>query len=289
MQNNATGGKIDLHLHSTASDGTRTPREIVFDAENAGLNIIALTDHDTFSGFFEASEEARRRGITMVSGMECSCKDEHGKYHILGYHFSPDSEAIRKLASRQHDNRMHKLEDRLVFLQEMFGFSFSEKEIQKLKSLQNPGKPHIGNLMVQKGYARTRDEAIRKYLNQYRSPDYFTKPEEAIHGIREAGGIAALAHAFFGDGDQNLDADEVDRRLKRFIPEGLGGIECFYPVFSEEQKRSALRLAEENSLFVTAGSDYHGANKANRIGVTGFEGCSEMPEGMKSFLSKVME
>ena len=192
---------------------------------------------------------------------------------------------MKNVVKRGHDFRMAKLSARLDFLKKEFGFSFPDDEIQKLFSMNNPGKPHIGNLMVKLGYAPTKDEAIKKYIDRMRFEDEYVRPNEAIEGILGGGGIPVLAHPFYGSGDELILGDDMESRLRRLIGYGLCGIEAFYSGFSEKLRREAVLLSEKYDLFVTAGSDYHGKNKLVKLGDTGLDG-AEYPKGLLEFLKR---
>jgi hypothetical protein len=153
--------------------------------------------------------------------------------------------------------------------------------------MDNPGKPHIGNLMVQYGYAKSRSEAIKEYIDQLHVKNMYLSPEEAISGILEGGGIPVLAHPFFGNGDQLILGEEMEERLKRLIGFGLKGVEAFYSGFSPKLIKVMLGFAEQYQLYVTAGSDYHGKNKLVVPGDTGLEENDPLVPGMKNFFDAV--
>ena len=138
--------------------------------------------------------------------------------------------------------------------------------------------------MIKYGYAATIGEAFDKYLNQYEFSGEHVRPEDAIRAITQAGGIPVLAHAPFGSGNQRLSAEEVEGRLKRFIPCGLRGLEGFYSKYTPELQREMLCFADKYDLFVTAGSDYHGTHKTVALGETHFDVAEVYPRGLGAFL-----
>ena len=278
---------IDLHMHTNISDGTDPPEEMCSRMKNAGVTLFSVTDHDAIAGCERIAAAREKEDPAFVFGVEFSCKDEEGKYHILGYGYDAGTEPIRKVVKHGHALRMYKLEARLAFLKEHFGFTFPENEIRELKALSNPGKPHIGNLMVRHGYAQSRGEAIKKYLNQLQMKTEYIRPEEAISGILGSGGIPVLAHPTFGDGDQLIMGEEMDVRIRKLMAFGLKGLEGFYSGFTEPIRAEILAFAEKYGLYVTAGSDYHGTNKMIEIGDTGLEIAQGMPEGLRRFLADV--
>lgn len=281
------GGLIDLHMHSSVSDGTDSPEEILGAVKRAGISVFSVTDHDAVkAGTVIRGCLPPDSGITFIPGVEFSCEDEDGKYHILGYGFDPEGEAIRCVVDEGHAIRMSKLEIRLDFIRTEFGFVFPDEEIAALHLLDNPGKPHIGNLMVKHGYAANRSEAIEKYLNDPRLANEHVLPRAAIEGILGGGGVPVLAHPFFGSGDELILGEDMEKRLKKLMDYGLQGIEAFYSGFTDKLRDEALRLAAENRLYVTAGSDYHGGNKIVRLAQNGLEEYGEYPEGMRRFLGR---
>ena len=279
--------KIDLHMHSTVSDGTDTPEELLQRVREAGITLFALTDHDAVKGCGMIRKALRPGDPALLNGVEFSCRDEEGKYHILGYQYDPESEAIRQIVEAGHQMRIRKVKARLEALRTAFGFSLPEEEIRRLFALDNPGKPHIGNLMVKYGYAETKNQAIREYINKAQIRSEYLRPEDAIRGILAGGGIPVLAHPAFGSGEQMIIGDEMDRRLRRLTEFGLQGLECFYSGFTPELRAEELGFAEKYGLYVTAGSDYHGKNKQVCLGDTGLSEAPEMPDGMRRFLGKI--
>ena len=280
---------IDLHMHTTVSDGTDTPEAILARVKEAGIELFSVTDHDDIKGC-QIIRSIRTPGDPdFLTGVEFSCRDEAGKYHILGYGYDPEAEAIRQVVELGHSYRMNKVRGRLALLSEQFGVSFPEEELKALLALDNPGKPHIGNLMVKYGYARTKEDAIKEFIDRVRFRSEYVRPEEAIRGILEAGGIPVLAHPAYGNGDQLILGDEMDARLRRLTDFGLQGLEAFYSGFTPRLIRDMLSFAERYGLYVTAGSDYHGSNKMVTLADTGLGDPSEWPDGLRRFLRDLRE
>ena len=280
---------IDLHMHTTVSDGTDAPAEILSRVREKGIELFSVTDHDAIKGCIEIGKLLGPGDPRFISGVEFSCKDEEGKYHILGYGYDPGSESIRKVVATGHGYRMTKLAARLAFLEKEFGIKLPQEAKDQLFAMDYPGKHHIGNLMVRFGFAKTRDEAIKGYLNKLHSPTQYVRPEEAIEGILGAGGIPVLAHPVYGSGDQLILGEEMEERLKKLMGFGLQGVEAFYSGFTRRLSALMLALAEKYGLYVTAGSDYHGANKLVVLADTGCENAGEGPEGLRRFLTDVRE
>ena len=280
--------KIDLHIHSKVSDGTDSPEEILSHVKNSGISFFSLTDHDATKGCGVIRSIIDKSGTDsyplFITGVEFSCKDEEGKYHILGYGYDPEGESIREVIEKGHSYRMNKVRARLDFIEKEYGFSFPPEEIDNLLAKDNPGKPHIAKLMIKYGYAETIEQAIKDYIDNIHFKNDYVRPEEAICGIRGSGGIAVLAHPFFGNGGQLIIGEEMEERLTRLIGFGLQGAEAFYSGFSPKQIGEMLSLAERYDLYVTAGSDYHGTNKLVPLGDTGMDLYDSVPDGLKRFI-----
>lgn len=275
-------------MHTTVSDGTDTPEEILANVKEAGIELFSVTDHDAVKAGPMIRDLLKEGDPLFLTGAEFSCKDEEGKYHILGYGFDPDSEAIRQLVDLGHGYRMDKVNARLDFLRDEFNFVFPQEELNELLSMDNPGKPHIGNLMVKMGYAPTKEIAIKEYINKVRFPNKYVRPEEAIEGILGGGGVPVLAHPSYGNGDDIIVGQEMDQRLRKLIDFGLEGVEVFYSGFTDKLRSEMLSFAEKYNLYITAGSDYHGSNKLVVLGDTGCDNAAEGPQGMRRFLDRVL-
>ena len=275
----------DLHIHTSVSDGTAAPERVPGLVRAAGISLFSVTDHDAVNGCLRAMKAGRKSGLRLVTGAEFSTKDEEGKYHILGYAFDPDSACMTDLFGKCHAIRMGKLEKRLQILAGM-GITFPRDELKKLRSLDNPGKPHLGNLMAECGYVDSKDEAIRKYLNGMEIEHSYNSPQEVIAAITEAGGVPVLAHPCFGDGDQLIEGEQLRKRVARLREMGILGVEGFYSKYTEAQRAEILALASELGMYVTAGSDWHGGNKKEiTLGFTGLG--DERPEGFEKFLKDI--
>ena len=281
-------GEIDMHMHSTASDGTDSPGQLALKAREAELTFFAITDHDTYDGCAEAEKAlaeqkpsfgagGEEKPLTFVRGIEFSCRDEYGKYHILGYAFHKGAPEIRAIMKEGHEGRIAKTLGRIGYLKEKYNIIISEEEKAAILANRNPGKPHIGRLLVEKGYAPDINTAIRTYLNAYKDKIKYLEPERAIAAILASGGIPVLAHPFYGDGSQQLSEEEVLSRVDRMKGYGLQGLECYYSKHTGEETAFLLSVAEEKNLLISVGSDYHGENKNIRLGQTGLSGTELHP------------
>ena len=278
---------IDLHMHSSISDGSDSPAELLKKVKDTGIELFALTDHDDISGCAMIRAMLGDDDPDFISGVEFSCKDEFGKYHILGYGYEPDSDPIRDVVDLGHRYRMEKAKARIDCLRDQLDIILPDNEIDVFFALDNPGKPHLGNLLVKYGYADSKEQAITEIIDRLDYADRYVRPEEAISGILGAGGIPVLAHPLFGSGNQLITGDEMDRRLQRLISFGLKGIEAFYSGFSDDMCDQMLNFASLYDLYITAGSDYHGTNKRIRLGDNGLSPDGRYPEGLIRFMEDV--
>ena len=281
--------RIDLHMHTTISDGTDTPEEILKHVKETGLDLFSVTDHDAVRGCEIISDLLRKNDPLFVPGVEFSSKDDRGKYHILGYDYDIQAKPIRQLVMKAHEYRMTKVFDRLDSLESVFGIRFPEEEVMKLLARNNPGKPHMGNLMVKYGYVETKEIAIEEYIDKLPVKSRYVRPEEAVQAILESGGIPVLAHPSFGSGSQMITGADMEERLQYLMDFGLQGVEAFYSRFTGDLVEELLAFAGKYNLYVTAGSDYHGKNKVNPLGVTLLERSPEWPEGLRRFLERIFE
>lgn len=281
--------KIDLHMHTTVSDGTDSPEAIIGKAKAAGIGLFSVTDHDSVKSSRIIPAMMREGDPLFLAGVEFSCRDSEGQYHILGYGYDPEVPGVQEVVETGHLHRMKKLRRRLEYLEQEFGICFPDEAVQRLYAMDNPGKPHLGNLMAEYGYAESMEQAIRDYLNRAHFGSEYIRPEDAIAGILSSGGIPVLAHPCFGSGDQRITGDDMDRRLRRLIAYGLQGVEAFYSGFTAQLSGEMLVFAEKYGLYVTAGSDYHGTNKTVRLGDTGPAPAAGIPDGMRRFLEDTRE
>ena len=279
--------KIDLHMHTIVSDGTDKPEDMIKIAESSGINLFSVTDHDAIKAGKIIKKIIKITDPRFITGVEFSCKDEEGKYHILGYDYDPNGESINELVRLGHEMRIQKVIERLNFIKNEFGFEFSKDDVDQIFSLDNPGKPHIANLMVKYGYASSRSEAITQFIDKKKFSNEYISPEKAIRGIILSGGIPVLAHPFYGDGDDLILGDDMEKRLLRLKGFGLEGVETFYSGFTEKLRLQMLSFAEKYDFMITCGSDYHGSNKMVVAGDTGFDQTMPYPRGLSRFLERV--
>jgi predicted metal-dependent phosphoesterase TrpH len=268
-------GVIDLHTHTTHSDGSASPEELIARASAKGARSIAITDHDTVDAFAEARAAADLFGIEFVPGIEISADFSPGTMHILGYLVDGESAALQqKLATLKNarEERNPEIARRL----EGLGFDVSYDEVARLAGNKVVGRPHFASLLVKKGYVRNIQDAFDTLLKKG-APAYVEKerlsPGDSIELIHRAGGIAVLAHPYQLKLSSYQAADELVAELAAF---GLDGIEAIYSRHSPAERSTYSEIALRHRLLVTGGSDYHGSYKPDIDLVTGL-GDLEVP------------
>ena len=249
--------RIDLHVHTTASDGTASPAEAVRLAKETGLSAIAITDHDTVSGYAEAAEAGEKYGVEVVPGIEISTK--YGRaVHILGYYIDPNSEKIAPVLDwvvHDRDERNRKMAE----LMAADGLPVSYEEMHRRFGAVI-GRPHFAEVLVELGLAKDVRDAFDRYVEKgqkYYLPRNFLSIERSIEIICQAGGVAVLAHPF----QYKLDDAGLRELIEHCMESGLRGMECRYSGYSREQCKYLGHLAEEYGLIKTGGSDFHGEVK----------------------------
>lgn len=253
--------KIDLHTHSTASDGAMSPSELAKWAKYNGIKAVALTDHDAIRGLDEFHRVCNEHGIESVSGVEISA--EHPKkLHIVGLYIDENNAQLNcKLRElrKMKDERNRKV----IRLANENGIDITEEDLllqDGVEEIGDANRVHIANAMIKRGYAESVDDAFDKYLLKGRScyiKRVMFSPEESIKMIKDAHGVAILAHA----SSVAKDYDELYDVVKKLKGCGLDGIECYYNSYSEEFSRMCIDICEKLGLLQSGGSDFHGANK----------------------------
>ncbi|GAA6524471.1 PHP domain-containing protein [Intrasporangium sp. DVR] len=256
---------IDLHTHSTASDGTDTPTELVLAARAAGVDVLALTDHDTVAGWAEAEQAAQRHGLVLVRGIEVSTTYRDASIHVLGYLTDPSDEALMGELARARDSRATRLA-RMVELMAADGIPISYGEVlRQVAPGATPGRPHIADALIANGTIRHRDEAFRDWLTNdspYYVSHYSPDPVRACELVCNAGGVPVLAHPF----TRTRGATVTDALIEEMYAAGLAGLEAFHRDHGPSEVEHALALARRLGLLVTGASDYHGVGKHNLLG-----------------------
>lgn len=248
---------IDLHAHSTASDGTLSPTALVRAARDAGLSAIALTDHDTADGVAEAVAEGARCGVEVVPGIELSASSE-AKLHILGYFIDPASPVLVRALDGIRAERLAREEERCRRLTEA-GYPVSMEEAAA-EATGVIGGAHIARALVKKGYAASVPEVFARFMSPGAVADVSHRTmtgEDAVALIRAAGGVPVAAHLH----QTGLSGEALRARLLSLVDAGLAGVEGYYTEYTPAQAAAYRALAAELGLALSGGSDFHGANK----------------------------
>ena len=251
---------VDLHCHSTASDGTLPAAAVIRLAKERGLSALALTDHDTIGGIAEAAAEAAKIGLDFLPGIEISCEYAPGTMHILGYGVDPNSPVLTEMTRQLiegRDNRNPKIVEKLQSL----NVAITMDEVEKEAKGGVVGRPHIAAILVRKGYV----SSIKQAFNEYLAPGgkaYFDKErltsKRALGMILESGGLPVLAHAFQLRTENDAQLETI---VKNLLDEGLAGIEVMHSDHDASWIEKCTRLADRHGLLKTGGSDFHGGNK----------------------------
>ncbi len=254
--------KADLHIHSNFSDGSDTIPELIKNIKVAGINIFALTDHDTIEGLAEI-EKYLPSNIQFIKGVELTCKTKDIKCHILGYNINPKNKKLNDLIAQGKILRRNKLEKRITYLKEVWNIQLTKEELDWLYSRPSVVKTHFANILVNRGLSDNNLDAMKKYLDGCKTGNSRFDGDEAIQIIKDAGGIPVWAHPLGGEGEKHLSEEEFLPKLKTMIASGIQGLECYYSRYNQQEIEFLISCAKENNLFITGGSDYHGNNKKN--------------------------
>ena len=243
---------IDLHSHTTASDGEHSPEDLLTRARVAGVTTLAVTDHDTVSGLARAQAAADARGVRLVPGIEVSTEAEGREVHILGHFVNPTEPGLASFSDRLRTERAERM-GRMVERMTQLGFPVTFEEVERIAAGAHLGRPHLALALLARGYVTSTREAFDRFLGDGTPGwvDRFRLPaEEAIAMLHRAGGTATVAHP----GSSKVSAFTLERLAKA----GLDGLEIFHPDHVPSQREAFLRQAGALGLVPTAGSDYHG-------------------------------
>ncbi|MDJ1370576.1 PHP domain-containing protein [Gulosibacter molinativorax] len=272
---------IDLHTHSNVSDGTEPPATVMRAAADAGLGTIALTDHDTLDGWDEAASAAVDLGLTFIPGLEFSTQVERASVHMLGYLVDPENRPLCDTMTRVRESRLTRAE-RMV---ERIGMDFPiswEDVLDESEAGATIGRPHIADALVRRGIVSDRNEAFAGILHWqggYYQPHHAPHPVQAIRLIKDAGGVAVLAHP----GSRGRGGLR-DGMFPQLVEAGLDGVEIYHRENDEENRALLHRYARKYDLIITGSSDYHGDGKPNRLGENSTE-----PEQLQRILDRATD
>lgn len=251
--------RIDLHLHTTHSDGSLSPAQVMTLAHQAGVVAAAITDHDITSGILEAMEVGQQYGIEVIPGVEISSLYGDSELHMLGYFLDWQDKTLTDRMARLRESR-HRRNPRIIERLQAAGIDITYDEVRSLAGTDSVGRPHIARVLVEKGVVASAQEAFDLWLAEGRPayvPRELPTPAEAIRWIREAKGLPVLAHpTWIKIPDHSLT--DLIRQLKA---DGLAGLEVYYSTHTARQTQEYLALAKQLNLLVTGGSDFHGVTK----------------------------
>ncbi|MFB9375550.1 PHP domain-containing protein [Kineococcus gynurae] len=256
--------RIDLHTHSAVSDGTETPTELVASAAAAGLDVVALTDHDTTAGWDEAFAAGQRHGVRVVPGVEISCQRRGISVHLLAYHHDPAEPVLRELLTRSRESRESRARRMVDNLTPVTGLTWAAVQAQVADGA-TIGRPHLADALVAAGIVPDRDEAFRTWLSArspYFVPHVAPDPAEAVRLVRAAGGVPVVAHPAASKRGRCLTEEDIEE----MVAAGMLGIEVDHRDHTEDERARLRRWADAFGLLITGSSDYHGTGKQNRLG-----------------------
>ena len=256
--------RADLHTHSRVSDGTEEPDELLAAAAMAGLDTVALTDHDSTDGWTLAALAAQQHGIRLLPGIELSTREEWRSVHVLAYLPDPTHPELRAELARIRHGRSARAEAIVERIGADYDFAWADVMAQAADGA-TIGRPHIADALVARGYASDRSEAFETILHWrsgYIEPHYAPDPVTGVRLIRAAGGVPVLAHPGTGGAHRVIPAE----RLEELVAAGLFGLEIDHPENLPDAKVRLRELASQFGLAVTGSSDYHGTGKTNRLG-----------------------
>jgi predicted metal-dependent phosphoesterase TrpH len=256
---------IDLHTHTTVSDGTDSPAQLINKALASGIKVMALTDHDSIAGWDEATAHLRP-GMDLILGSEISCQTEDGiSVHMLGLLFDPTFQPLQEVLMQTRDNRYGRMQKIIVRMNEA-GIEISMEEVlAQLSEGATLGRPHLADAMVAKGLAKSRDEIFEKWLHNnspYYVAHYSPTPEKAIGLIKAAGGVAVIAHPMASLRGRTVSVDS----FAKYVEAGLDAIEVFHRDHTADQRELLKGIVKDLGVLRTGSSDYHGNGKLNELG-----------------------
>jgi hypothetical protein len=256
---------VDLHCHTTASDGKYTPAQLVQMAAEMDLRTIAICDHDSTEGLAEAMAAGATLGVEVIPGIELSCDVAEGELHMLGYYPDFGNATFQSELVRLREGRVGRAEGMVQKLTEL-GYPISFARVQQLAGDGAIGRPHVAQALIEAGHVRNKGEAFDKLIGRH-GPAYVERakllPADACRLLRSVGGLPVFAHPFIVTGDgRTLEPLPVDAALPELVDAGLVGIETYYPSYTPGHIERLLRLARRYGLIVTGGSDFHGEGAA---------------------------
>ena len=263
--------KIDLHLHTVASDGRATPEELIRLAHEGGVRRLAVTDHDTTDAVAAATAEGRRLGIDVIPGIELGTDSESGDLHMLGLFLDYEAPAFQETIRTFREGRVRRAK-RIVEILNGLGVQITYERVREIAGEASVGRPHVARAILEAGYVTAMPEAFDKYLGDdmpANVPREKFSPADAIELIHSVGGLAVVAHPCEGKG--------VTHQIPELARAGLDGVECYYQGYDRERVEGLVSLAREHGLVPTGGSDYHGFPLSGHTEIVNWPGSVEIP------------
>ena len=257
--------RIDLHTHSNCSDGTQDPAEVVRSGREAGLDVLALTDHDTAAGWGEAGRAGQEWGLSVIPGMEVSCRSRGASVHVLAYLVDPEAEPFRSEVRRAREARTDRLRAMADLLIDDGYLDNFDQVLAHVQEGATWGRPHLADALVATGRFPDRDAVFADVLSsssRYYVGHYAPDPVHAVEFTVAAGGVAVLAHPLAGSRGRVIGEDVI----AAMADAGLHGIEVEHRDHTPRAQAQAAQLAQRLGLLQTGSSDYHGTGKPNRLG-----------------------
>lgn len=255
---------IDLHMHSTCSDGSDDPLTLLEHVREAHITTFSLTDHDTIKGNAIIREHVQQ-DMTFINGIEFSTITPIRQAHVLGYGFDETNEVLIEAIQKGEALRKHKLEVRLGYLKQQ-GVILKEEDIDDLRSLEIAAKPHIARALIKNGYGSTITEAINTYLSGCPQENDRLDARSAIKAIKAAKGRVIWAHPLGGENVKRMSEERFYKQLHFLLDAGIEGLEVYYSRYNQDEVAFLENVANKYNLLISGGSDYHGKNKNNHLG-----------------------
>ena len=256
---------VDLHIHTTCSDGDLSVDEILMKAKEKRLKFVGIVDHDTIEQFDKVKESAlakkmKESGVRVWVGTEFSCKINGLKLHLIGYNFDHTSKEIFHLIEKAQKLRQEDLFYKVETARSL-GATITDEQLEKLKAIENVGKPHIALCIKENGAEGSIGEIIRKYLDSKKLLRLETK--EVIDAVHKAGGIVVIAHPYQIATENHISEGEAEKVWEELVRLKADGMECFYSLYDMEKIKHLVSFANKRGLIITLGSDFHGKTKPN--------------------------
>lgn len=262
---------IDLHLHTKYSDGTDDIMELINKLEVNRVKYFSITDHDNIESYYKIKNNPlllKNTDIHYISGIEISSDLEGQSMHILVYNYDSNISAITSILNKIHNLRIERIKAHIENLKNSFQIELKHQELEWLFSQTNPSKPHLANILIQKGYGTNISSVIKKYLNS-KFPHLKLDAKKIVSQLSEQKLIVGIAHPLGGVGEPRITKVQLEHNVKTLKGCGIKFLECYYSLYNNEDRKAIMEIAKKYQLKLSGGSDYHGQNKTVQIGNLG--------------------